>query len=89
MADLNDLERVVLMAFKVTGFFNKTPKRNVSRKSSGVWRSVQASGENMSLDEVAAGIDGLIKKELLRAEQSVMFLTDDGYEQILKSSNIR
>jgi len=54
-----------------------------------VRRSVQANGENLSLDEVAAGIDGLAQKGLLRLEQSVMFLTDEGYEEILKSANFR
>ena len=83
MTQLNQAEQVVLRAFRVTGFFGKTPKRNVSRKSSGVWRSVQASGDELSLDEIASAIEGLVQKGLLRFDQDVAFLSDAGYEEIL------
>ncbi len=81
---MSELELAVLTAFRVTGFFGKTPKPNVSRKSSGVWRGVQANGVDLSLDEVALGIDGLVQKGLLRLDKSVLFLTDAGYGEILK-----
>ncbi|VAW15528.1 hypothetical protein MNBD_ALPHA12-637 [hydrothermal vent metagenome] len=83
MAQLSELEQIVLGAFRVTGFFGKTPKRNVSRKSSGVWRNVQASGQELSLDEIASALDALAQKGLLRFDQGVAFLTDAGYEEIL------
>ncbi len=84
MAELSDVEANVLMVFRVTGFFGKTPKKNVSRRSDGVWRSLQANNIEMSPDDIASGISSLADKGLLRLDGGIIYLTDTGYEVICR-----
>ncbi len=79
MSELSALERDILMVFRVTGFFGKTPKKNVSRNNSLIWRGLQASDTNVSFDDIAPNLTSLAEKGLLRLDDGVAYLTDEGY----------
>ncbi len=84
MAELTELEQNVLSVFRVTGFFSKTPKKDVSRRYDGVWRGLQINDAEISFDDIALGIKGLANKGLLRLDEDkgIASLTEDGYAVI-------
>jgi len=84
MTDLSSLEHDILKVFRVTGFFGKTPKKNVSRNYSGIFRGLQANGSDVALDDIAPGLESLAQKGLLKLEDRVVYLTDQGYEMICR-----
>ena len=82
--ELSAQEAEVLGAFRVTGFFGKTPKQNVSRASHQVWRWLETNGTSLSMDDMAAALNGLADKGLISREEGkdVLKLTDAGYQQV-------
>jgi len=89
MVDLTKQEDDVFSCFHVTGFFGKKPKPNVGRKTDMIWRSLEANrpDPNRKLEDISAGIQGLVEKGLLRInEKEHVILTDSGYEEILGRS---
>jgi len=84
MAELSGLEQDILMVFRVTGFFSKTPKKNVSRRYDGVWRGLQANDTQVTVDDIAPGLTSLAEKGLLRLDDGIAYLTDEGYEVVCR-----
>ena len=84
MTELNELESIVLQVFRVTGFFNKTPKKDVARSYVGVVRGLQADSVNTTVEDVGDALKSLADKGLLRIdkEKSTAYLTDEGYAVI-------
>ena len=85
MNELSSQENEVLGVFRrITGFFGNKPKPNTSRRYDGIWRSIQAQGSDLTLDDISLGIKGLAEKGFLRLdeERSIAHLTDKGYELI-------
>ena len=82
--ELTPQETEVFGTFRVTGFFGKTPKQNVSRATHQVWRTLEANSTSLSMDDLAAALNGLVEKGLLSREEGkdVLRLTDAGYQQI-------
>lgn len=84
MSELSALERDILTVFRVTGFFGKTPKKNVSRRYDGVWRGLQANNADVHFDDIAPGLTSLADKGLLRLDDGTAYLTDEGYEMVCR-----
>jgi len=85
---LTELEQIVLLkAFRCTGFFSSTPKRDVSRGFTQVIRTINTEGIETSVENVIDAIMGLANKGYItvNTEKQVGTLTEQGYQEICQA----
>jgi hypothetical protein len=84
--ELTPQEMEVIAKFRVTGFFSKTPKQNVTRRAHQVWRDLELKGTQMSMEDMVQALAGLAEKGLLREdEKEIIHLTDEGYNFVCQT----
>lgn len=79
-------ERAALLCFRVTGLFNKTPKREVGRFYDVIGRALVAANPQITIGQAQEVIKSLGQKGLLALDndKGAAQLTEKGYEEILQ-----
>lgn len=77
-------EAVVLATFRITGWFNKTPKQQVERSFAQVAKAVKKAGNTMTTADLESAISGLGEQGFLEIHhnEKKCTLTKKGYTHI-------